>query len=244
MIRISVFLVIALFSFAFFIPVNSEAIIINDNYIGSDSHGYGDVIGNVGDFGIDWLDVSITGNLMNVVIQTGYTGSDRWGVTEYGDFFISTDGWNPYGSAPYIADNHANGEVWEYAFDVQSGSLYDITDAQAQLNNILLAEDTMPTSGYVFRNGQETAIDTTGLTAWSVGTAGTYNGTNYSFIIDISGLNWELSDLGFHWAAATCANDVIEGSAAPVPEPATMLLLGTGLIGLAGCGRKKFKKKN
>jgi hypothetical protein len=31
-------------------------------------------------------------------------------------------------------------------------------------------------------------------------------------------------------------------STAPIPEPATMLLFGTGLIGMAGIGRKKFKK--
>ena len=41
-----------------------------------------------------------------------------------------------------------------------------------------------------------------------------------------------------HWAYS-CGND---GNPAPVPEPATMLLLGSGLIGLAGLGRRKFRK--
>ena len=37
--------------------------------------------------------------------------------------------------------------------------------------------------------------------------------------------------------SSTKANDV-----SPVPEPATLILIGSGLVGLAAFGRKKYKK--
>ena len=42
----------------------------------------------------------------------------------------------------------------------------------------------------------------------------------------------DIGDANFTWSAST-------GSVAPIPEPATMLLFGTGLMGLAAVGRRK-----
>ena len=248
--KISVGVLLSLILLVFMLSGNAQAVVIYDTYYGADDHGYGDVIGSTANFDVEYMDVQIDAitNKLAVQIKTNYRGNDYDGFsnlnTDFGDLFISTDGWNPDMSQPnYLADNFNSvfSEDWEYAFDVSAGKLYQITDS-----NIRLSDQEMPTSGWVYRNGQEVLIDPTGLSSSLNGTA-MYDNGFYSLSIDITGLGWILADLGFHWTM-TCGNDVIEGIAPggdrpPVPEPATMILLGSGLLGFAGLGRKKLLKK-
>ena len=47
---------------------------------------------------------------------------------------------------------------------------------------------------------------------------------------------------GFIVIATSFADGLGKNGPLSVPEPATLLLLGIGMVGLAGFGRKRFKK--
>ena len=229
----------------------ASATIIDDNYWGADgfaNYADRDRIGKQEYYEVFNMEVTFTDLFMNVKVNTNFVNSaatpNPHGV-DYGDLFISINGWNPTGSATdhYRTDNANNGEKWEYVFDTSEGALY------GGGFTILNSNDFFdPADNIYFRNGPQevqrgTGGDQKNGSSVNLASAGANNGGFIEYNILLSGLGGlTTGDIGLRWAM-TCANDTIEGAVRySVPEPATILMFGLGLLGLGITARRQQSK--
>ena len=126
------------------------------------------------------------------------------------------------GTGPFACDT----EICSRVGSTLAGSLPDITAGYYSLKNETTPEDgwgALYTSFYILGKYDQ---DQAGALVWYV--TGASFGNTYFVPDTFNGHG--LSHLSVY------------SNGTPVPEPGTMMLLGSGLVGLAGWGRKKFRK--
>ena len=185
------------------------------------------------------------------VLLTGI-GFNLWGDSEdeYGYIIPNNSITGGLISGPLENASDASGH-WGYDnYDLHSGP-YQHGEATTLFVNTVIS--TM-----------EASVDEGPLDMFAGGEGKSFNGPDYGILsseYSSYGINNMPYFLGYavitvdlespvwmsNWAAFFSkidSNDVVVGfgsPTAPIPEPATMLLLGSGLIGLAFVGRKRFK---
>jgi len=198
---------------------------------------------------VDWTDWTSTTVGAPGVLGTLTTGGTAVDVSFSGAYsFAQTSGgtnyWSP--SAPYISATVSNAPPASDIIALSTGGTATITFSQAVQNPLLAL---VSWNGNTVDFGVPIVILSYGTGYWGNGTpvlnadgTGFFGSGEVHGVIELPGSYTSISftHTSENWHGFTVGAFGLGGPVG-VPEPATMLLLGAGLIGLAAFGRKKLK---
>jgi len=193
--------------------------------------------GNVSAFSIDFEDGSdgtAVNNIPGISLLNFNGYNPLYADSRTGSYNVTSDdlGYS-MGSGAY----HHNGN-----FFIWAGPQADARGLKIDFTN---DDGTWFTTGY---SSNDTfyveALLTDGSVVLVSGAANIRTPMNYLTVNATAGLFIDsivLHDIGNYWLVDDMSGDT-SGVNPPVPEPATMVLFGLGILGLAGVNRKRFKK--